>query len=111
QFQVFGDAAALARLVAAGVPRRRPLFGRRGLARVSGSRQAARALAALPAARLTLGAVRRGILWFAPALAFSVVAEMIEPAWTRGEEFTIAYRDPATEVAEAGLRVADGVLT
>jgi hypothetical protein len=104
-FRVLGDAAAVARLVAAGVPRRR-LFGRgRGLARVQGSRLQARALVALSDAPLGLNGLLAAGARLDPSLLLTLAAGMIDPAWTRGETFTIAHREPDSAGFDAALRV------
>jgi hypothetical protein len=43
-----------------------------------------------------------------PLDALALVAALVEPDWTVGEQFTVAYRRPDADRPEALLRVADG---
>ncbi|MFL5830343.1 MAG: hypothetical protein ACJ76X_10530 [Solirubrobacteraceae bacterium] len=106
-FQIVGDAAAVARLVAAGVPRRRLFRGGRRLARVQGSRVQARVLAALTDPPVTLTGLQDAGARLDAALALTLVAGMIDPAWSRGETFTLAHREPDSTHPDAALRVSD----
>jgi hypothetical protein len=106
-FQIVGDAAALARLVAAGMPRRRLFRRARRLARVRGSREGARALVALTEAPLSLAGLQAAGARLEPSLALTLVAGMIDLAWTRGEDFTLAHREPESPEPDAALSVTD----
>ena len=109
-FQLVGDLASIARLLAAGPVRRRlgrlPLGGR--LARVRGDRGRLGALERLLDAPLTLGQLHAAGVRLDPVLALTVAALIIEPAWTAGERFTIAHRDPPAPIADAYLQVLAG---
>jgi hypothetical protein len=87
-FQVNGDYAEIAQLLAAGPIRRR--FGR-NVARVHGNRKGVAALEALVALRLDLVALYREGVRMHPRTALTVAAELIEPEWTIGVRFCIAY--------------------
>jgi hypothetical protein len=89
-FQVVGDPRKIARLLTAGWLGRR--FGR--AARVRGRRQGVVALSALLGAPLDLGALHRAGVSPDPLIAFSLVAAMIDPAWTATERFTLAHAAP-----------------
>ncbi|MGI8505393.1 MAG: hypothetical protein ACR2MK_01065 [Solirubrobacteraceae bacterium] len=102
-FQVFGDQAALGRLLIAGPLRRR--FGR-GVARVRGTRSGLDALEALVRVRLGLPALHRAGVRIEPRTILSVVARLIEPGWTTRERFSLAYETPGTETVY--LLVRDG---
>ncbi|HWE13943.1 MAG TPA: hypothetical protein VG365_10550 [Solirubrobacteraceae bacterium] len=102
-FQVCGDPARIARLVTAGRFRRR--FSPR-VARVRGRREGVAALTALLGTPLDLRELHRAGVRPDPAIAFALVARMIDPAWTRGERFTLAHEDPRT--AATFLLVRDG---
>ncbi len=108
-FQLFGDLASIARLLAAGRVRRRlgrvPLPGR--LARVRGDRRRLPALEHLIDAPLTLGQLRIAGVGLDPLLALTLAAAMIDPDWTVGERFTIAYREPHAASPGVYLRVRD----
>jgi hypothetical protein len=108
-FQLVGDLASIARLLAAGPLRRR--LGRLApggrLARVRGDRERLGALEHLVDARLTLGALRAAGVRIDPVLALTVAGLMIEPAWTAGERFTIAYREPSAPSPHAYLHIRD----
>jgi len=106
-FQLVGDLASIARLLAAGRIRRRlgrlPLGGR--LARVRGDRARLGALEHLLDAPLTLGQLRAAGVRLDPLLALTLAAVMIEPDWTAGERFTIAHREPPAPAPDAYLHV------
>jgi hypothetical protein len=108
-FQLVGDLASIARLLAAGPWRRR--LGRLGLgprmARVRGDRARLRALEHLLSAPLTLGQLRAAGVGLDPLLAMTLAAAMIEPDWTRGERFTIAHREPHASSPDAHLHIRD----
>ena len=108
-FQLVGDLASIARLLVAGPVRRRlrrmPLGGR--LARIRGDRGRVRALERLLEAPLTLGQLRSAGIQIDPVLALTVAALMIEPAWTAGERFTIAHREPSAPAPDAYLHIRD----
>ena len=105
QFSLTTDLPSLARFVATGRPRRRL---RRAGAQLSGDRTAARALPALAAVPLSVSELLAGGVQLDPLLALSMAAAMIEPAWTKGERFTIAYQPPESSAPEAHLQVLDG---
>jgi hypothetical protein len=89
-FQVKGDPARLARLLTAGWFRRR--FGR--TARVRGQRRDVAPLAALLGAPLDLGALYRAGVRPDPLIAFALVGQMIDPAWTATDRFAFAHTTP-----------------
>jgi hypothetical protein len=101
-FQAFGSPARLARLVAAGVLWRR---WRRGMARIRGERRSLAALRSLVGHPLHLGELHAAGVRIEPALALTIVSLMIDPAWTAGERFAVAYTDGE---AGAQLQVRDG---
>lgn len=108
-FQLDGDLASIARLLAAGPWRRRfarvPIGGR--LARVRGDRNRLVALEHLLGAPLTLGQLRAAGVGLDPLLALTLAAVMIEPVWTAGERFTIAHREPPAASPDGYLHVRD----
>jgi hypothetical protein len=57
---------------------------------------------------LSLAALHDAGARFDPALAFTLAARMIDPAWTVGARFTIAHRTADTSTADAHLVVKDG---
>jgi hypothetical protein len=102
-FQVRGDLASLARLLAAGPLRRRL---RLGVARVRGDRDALAALMSLLRTPLSLRDLHDAGVRIDPVMALHLAALMIDPAWTAGERFTFALREPGG--ASASLGVNDG---
>ena len=108
-FQLDGDLASIARLLAAGPWRRRfarlPIGGR--LARVRGDRNRLGALEHLLGAPLTFGQLRAAGVGLDPLLALTLAAAMIEPGWTAGERFTIAHREPPAASPDGYLHVRD----
>ena len=90
-FRISGDYAALAKLMAAGRLRRR--FGW-GLARVRGGQRRLAALDALFDTRLSFGGLHAAGVRMHPRTALTVVAELIEPAWTEGANFVLGYESP-----------------
>jgi hypothetical protein len=105
-FQVVGDPAALARLLTASGLRRMLRFG---IARVRGRRDGLAALRALLGLPLDLAALRGAGLHADGEAILRLVAAMIEPAWTRGEAFTIAYAPAVGDDTERiYLTVGDG---
>ncbi len=109
-FQLVGDLASIARLLAAGPVRRR--LGRLGLrhpvGRIRGDRSRFPALEHLIDAPLTLGQLHAAGVRLDPVLALTLAALMIEPEWTAGERFTIARREPSVPSPDAYLHVRDG---
>ena len=101
-FQVVGDPRRIARLLTAGWLGRR--FGR--AARVRGRRQRAVALSALLGAPLDLGTLHRAGVRPDPLIALSLLAAMIDPAWTATERFTLAHATP--DAVRAYLVVREG---
>ncbi|MDQ6836545.1 MAG: hypothetical protein M3016_10205, partial [Actinomycetota bacterium] len=95
-FKLTGDPAALARLLVARGLRRR--FGRR-VAAVQGKRDRVAALDALIATELTLDGLHRSGVRFEPRTVLSLLAHLIEPAWTEGERFSLVYRTPEQPAA------------
>jgi hypothetical protein len=110
-FQLEGDLAAIARLLAAGRVRRRlgRLLPRPRLARVHGDRRRLVALDRLIRARLTVQELRHAGVRIDPELGLAVAALMIDPAWTAGERFTIAHRQPSAPAPGGRLHVRDGL--
>jgi hypothetical protein len=105
QFQVVGDLASLARLMAAGQVRRQ-IGRRRG--RVKGDRNAVRALTSLVRVPLTLAELHAAGVRIEPALALRLVSLMVDPDWTKGTRFTIAYEDRRARAPAVYLHVRDG---
>ncbi|HYB25808.1 MAG TPA: hypothetical protein VEF89_04270 [Solirubrobacteraceae bacterium] len=109
-FQLVGDLAGIARLLAAGRFRRR--LGRlapgRRFARVRGDRRRLPALDRLLTAPLALRDLRAAGVELDPLLAMTLAALMIEPEWTAGERFTIGHRRPEDPSPDAYLQVRDG---
>jgi hypothetical protein len=89
-FQVLGDPKRIARLLTAGWFGR--LFGR--AARVRGRREGVAALSSLLGAPLDLGALHHGGVRPDPLIAFTLLAAIIDPAWTATERFTLAHATP-----------------
>ncbi len=108
-FQLVGDLASIARLLAAGPARRR--LGRLGfggrLARIRGDRTRLGALEQLIDAPLTLVQLRAAGVRLDPGLALTVAALMIEPGWTGGERFTVAHRETDGASPDAYLHIRD----
>jgi hypothetical protein len=100
-FRVLGDPAQLARLLLAGRLRR---LLRVGVARVRGDRGGLSALRALLTLPLDLGALQRAGMHARPETLLALVAAAIDPAWTRGERFTLALITPAGDSAYLQLR-------
>ncbi|MBV9804557.1 MAG: hypothetical protein JO130_15250, partial [Solirubrobacterales bacterium] len=109
-FQLVGDLASIARLLAAGRLRRRlgRLAPRRRTARVRGERRRITALDNLLAAPLALRELAAAGVELDPLLALTLAGLMVEPAWTAGERFTIAHREPEVPAPGAFLQVRDG---
>ena len=106
-FRVRGEPARIARLLTAhGIWRR--LGGRVGgrVARVRGHRDGLQALQALLSMPLDLIALRDAGARLRAEAVFGLVAGMIDAAWTVGESFAIAHRDP--DGALTYLTVRDG---
>ncbi|HUA06164.1 MAG TPA: hypothetical protein VMB27_19820 [Solirubrobacteraceae bacterium] len=109
-FQLVGDLSSIARLLAAG-----PLARRLGslpflhhMARIRGDRGRLGSLEKLIDAPLSLSQLHGAGVGFDSVLAMTVAALMIEPAWTAGERFTIAHREPAATAPDAYLHIRDG---
>ena len=102
-FRISGDYAALAKLIAAGRLRRR--FGW-GLARVRGKRSRLAAFDALLDTRLSFGGLHQAGVRMHPRTALTVVAELIDPAWTAGANFVLGYEAPPEKTVY--LVVANG---
>jgi hypothetical protein len=109
-FALVGDPAAIARRLASGRVRRGllRLAAGRPVATLRGDRRRAAALEHLIGARLTVRELRAAGVELDPVLAMTLAGMMIEPAWTEGERFTIAHRDPAATAPDAYLQVRDG---
>jgi hypothetical protein len=104
-FLITGDLQGLARLLMARRVRRRA--GRRR-ARVRGNRKRVGALHELVRSSLQLDELHAAGVSLDPWLTFLVVSLMVKPAWTRGERFTLAYRETGATVPSALLQVLDG---
>jgi hypothetical protein len=109
-FQLVGDLARIARLLAAGPVRRR--FGGlalgRPVARVRGRRARLAALDDLIGARLTLAQLHAAGVRLDPVLALTMAGLMIEPVWTAGERFALGHRELASPAPDGYLLVRDG---
>jgi hypothetical protein len=109
-FQVVGDLASLARLLAAGPVRRRLRWlvpGRR-MARVRGDRRRLVALEHLIGAPLGVRELQAAGVRVDPRLTMTVAGLMIEPGWTAGERFTVGHREPDAATPGAYLQVRSG---
>ena len=105
QFALSSDPASLAALVASGSLRRR--FGRRRV-RITGDRRAASALLDLVQTPVTLGDLVGAGVRVDPWLALTMVSMMVDPAWTRGERFSVAFQAPESLSPGPQLHVRDG---
>ncbi len=103
-FQIVGGPARLARLLTAG-PLRRLL--RVGVARVRGRREGVAAVRSLLALPLDLGALREAGVTVDAETLFTLLAAMIEPAWTQGERFAISHTDERGHAVF--LQIRDGL--
>ncbi len=108
RFAVEGDLASLARLLAGASTRRRLGAGR---ARIRGDRAAARSLLDLVRAPRSWRELLDAGVVLEPWLAVSIAARMIDPAWTRGQSFTIAFQAPEVRAPQVLLRVRSGHVT
>ncbi len=100
-FRVRGEPARIARLLTAhGIWRR---LGPR-VARVRGRRDGLVALQALLSMPLDLTALRDAGAMLRAEGVLGLVAGMVEPAWTTGESFVIAHRDPEGVVTYLTVR-------
>lgn len=100
-FRVRGEPARIARLLTAhGIWRR---VGLR-VARVRGRRDGLAALEALLALPLDLVALSDAGATLRAEALLGLVAGMVDPAWTAGERFVIALRDPDGRVTYLGVR-------
>jgi hypothetical protein len=102
-FRVLGDPAQLTRLLLAGRLRR---LLRVGVARVRGDRRGLVALRALLTLPLDLSALLRAGMRARPETLLALAAAAVDPAWTRGERFTMALIAPTGD--SAYLQVRDG---
>ena len=105
KFQVTGDLAGLARLLAAGPLRRR--LGR-GVAKVSGDRSGLAALEQLVRSPLSLRRLHLAGFRVDPGLGLLVCARMIDPAWTLGARFTVAHQVPGAPTPSLYFEICDG---
>jgi hypothetical protein len=105
QFALSSDPASLAALLASGSLRRR--FGRRRV-RITGDRRAASALLDLVRTPVTLGDLVGAGVRVDPWLALTIVSMMVDPAWTRGERFSVAFQEPESLSPGPQLHVRDG---
>lgn len=102
-FRLCGSAAAFASLAGGGAPRRRPAG-----VRVRGSRLAARRLLASCAAPVALHDLVKGGVAVWPGLLLAALAEAVDPRWTIGSSFTIAYEIEDADGAAFHVLVRDG---
>ncbi len=100
-FRVKGEPARIARLLTA-----RRIWRRLGprVARVQGRRDGLAALQALLSVPLDLGSLLAAGVRLRPGAALALVAAMVEPAWTAGEQFVIAHRDPEGQTVYLAVR-------
>jgi hypothetical protein len=101
--QLLGDPARLVRRVLA-APWRRLLPV--GLARIRGRRDGVDALRALLGLPLDLDGLRAAGMAADTEAVVGLIAAMIEPAWTRGERFTLAVEDEGGVAVH--LQILDG---
>jgi hypothetical protein len=106
-FQLVGDLASVARLLATG-PVRRRLRTRRRIAGVRGDRRRLSALDRLIHAPLSLQQLHAAGVRLDPVLAFTLAGLAVEPEWTAGERFAIGHREPRSPAPDAYLHVRDG---
>jgi hypothetical protein len=95
----------MAAAVAARRLRRR--LRRRGV-KVSGDRQATGALTDLVERPVRLSTLLEVGVRFDPWLALTVAALMIEPEWTRGQRFSVEFREPDLPTPLGRLHIRDG---
>ncbi len=95
-FRVFGDYAAIARLLAAGRLRRRLGLG---LARVRGKRKRLTSIDAVVDAQLSLWKLYEAGVRMHPRSALALFAQMIEPAPDERARFALAYHSPPAKIA------------
>ena len=69
-----------------------------------GRRDGLAALQALLSLPLDLGSLQAAGVRLRPAAALALVAAMVEPAWTAGERFVIAHRDPEGQTVYLAVR-------
>ncbi|MEA2291789.1 MAG: hypothetical protein QOF17_809 [Solirubrobacteraceae bacterium] len=103
-FHLRADALTLAELLA-GVDHRVGRYG--GRARIKGRRRRARALRALPQARLTLAEAARAGARLEPALAWQALSYAVHPTWTAGLAFTVAHQLTGEEAGTWHLTARD----
>jgi hypothetical protein len=103
QLVITGELSGLGRLLSSRRVRRR--VGRR--ARAKGDRSALKALRALVGAPLGLERLYAAGVRPEPPLVMLLASVMIDPEWTKGEDFMIAHRDPEASASGAALRVCD----
>jgi hypothetical protein len=104
-FQVIGDLAGAARLVASGRMRRRL---RRGRARARGRRKRVAVLQRLVRSPVTLDDLIDAGVRLDPVLTMKVVSLMIAPETTAGERFTIAHREETDGHLRVWLQIENG---
>ncbi len=94
-FQLFGDYAAIARLLTAGRLRRRL---RLGVARVRGQRKRLAGMDSLLDVRLGLPELYDAGLRMQPRSALALLARLVEPARGDGTRFALAYDSPPEKI-------------
>jgi len=104
QLQLIGEPAGIARLLVAGRWRRRFV---RHLAKLRGEREALAAVCDLIRTPLSLRQLVESGVRLDPVLALTVVAAMIEPSWTAGERWILAYEDPREAAVRAHIQVRE----
>jgi hypothetical protein len=109
-FQLVGDLARIARLLAAGplVRRLGRLAPGRPVARVRGDRRRVAALDGLIGGRLTLAQLYGAGVRLDPLLTVTLAAVMIDATWSRGERFTLGHREVGALAPDTYLLVRDG---
>jgi hypothetical protein len=100
-FQAIGSPGRIARLLTARWVRRRTKLG---LARVRGDRRHLEALQALIRTPLSLAELHEAGVRMDPQMALTLVSLMIEPARTKGEEFTVALEEAGAASAFLKIR-------
>jgi predicted nucleic acid-binding Zn-ribbon protein len=101
-FSLEGSVAAFSELAAGGMSRRRP-----GL-RIRKGRRRARALLKTRRQPIALADLAAGQIDVWPGLLLLVMAEAIDPSWTTGRRFELAFDMQGTSAVTIYIRICDG---